>query len=461
MRVRGPGATGSIVWALAALGSGTACTLDRSAADGHFRCDAQRGCPEGRVCSADGFCELVLADAAQMVPDAGPAGAACGTMGLLRDDFTSLTLDRQKWLDLYASSYELDDGRLVFRPPNTTISSTIASLYIYDWRDSSLSARVFLAPEGTVPATAAGLYVGAYDLTVRMRASSGSDELVMEIADAESDILFAETAAYSPDDDAYWRVRHQDGEVLWETSPDGLDWTEQASADFDERGRPARAFLWMIAQESPDDGDPAEIGFDDVNLEAPEVDGFCPVDTLTENFDADELDVLDWEVDPCASLVDGRLHFEDVDPFCRIETRLAYDLTDGEIAFEVPEPGPGDPTVMVDLLYAFDQRLRIHMTEPGVPDRTITLQRVVDGEPEDLDSFELDPEAHRWWGFRHQSGSPAKLYFRFSPDGQEWTESEISPAPDVSSVRLEMAVAKEEVGTGAGPVELDNLNLPP
>jgi hypothetical protein len=436
-----------------------ACSLERSAEDGHFRCDDQRGCPAGRSCSPEGFCELMPPDAAPA--DAGPAGAACGTMGLLRDDFESIALDEQVWLRYFGGYAEVDGGRLVFRPPNMDGANTIASLWLYQWRDSSLSARVMPAAAGTVPATSAGLFVNAHDGNAQFKHETGADDLLMQITDADSNVVFEESVAYAPDEQAYWRLRHQGDRIHWDTSPDGAGWTEQASADFEERGRPARAFQRMGMTASEQDGVAAEVAFDDVNLGAPEVSGFCAVDTLTEDFDGDELDVFDWELEPCAELVDGRLHFEDVDPGCRIETRLAYDLTDGEVAIEVTDPGPGDPALGLDIIYSFRERLRILMKGGGDADPTITLQRLTDDVADDLDSFAFDPAAHRFWGFRHERGAPDRLYIRFSPDGVDWTESEISPSPDVSTMRLEINVWKEETGTGAGPVELDNLNLPP
>lgn len=448
-------ATDRVIGALAALLAGGACSLE-TAGDGRYRCDVGRPCPDGRVCSPEGFCELGLSDAAP--PDAGIEGA-CGTLGLLRDDFESISLDRRQWLDLYAGTATVDDGRLVFRPPNTSGQSTVASLVMYLLRDSGASVRVTASAPGTAPEIQPRLMLNSHDSSALLYLADGT--LHLEQLTSPGDVVvFEETLPYDPEQHAYWRIRHDTDRLVWETAPDGAAWTERAGTPFDALGRPARLFLWITTVAS-DTGDQAEVAFDDVNLDAPAVSGFCDIDTLSDDFSGGEIDLFLWDAGECASVQEGRLRFADVDPSCHTASRTAYDLRDSAIAIEVVDPGPGDPTVRMDLVVNATDRLRIEMAaEPKGP-RMIALQQVDEGVPEGLDAFALDAVEHRWWGFRHESGDPDRLYIRFSADGEDWDEHPITPSPDVSSVRIEVNTIKEAAGTGVGPVDFDNVNLAP
>jgi hypothetical protein len=457
--VTGGDATRPVLAALAALLALCGCSLE-SSADGRYRCDETHACPGDRLCSPDGFCEVELVDAApDMTPDAG-ALADCGTFGLLRDDFDTLALDDATWIDLFASWESLEGGRLVFRPPSDTTSvSTVASRYLYHFTDSWLSARVEPAAPGSAPATETSLFIGAHDMNIGLRHADGT--LYFErVASSDAATDFSESIEYNAVEHAYWRVRHDVDRIVWDTSPDGIDWTERATEPFEEAGRVARAFLWMKGT-GPGDGDPAVIAFDDVNLDGPPAPGFCGAGTLTDDFSADDLDPDLWATEPCAAVVEGHLQFAAVDPTCSMTSKTAYDLTNASIAIEVVEPDGGDPTLLLDLILPGDERVRIRLASDGDDTPTLELQRVSAGVPERLDSFDFDASAHRWWGFRHESGAPDKLYIRFSSYGDTWTEYPITPSPDVASVLLEVTAVKEATGDGLGPVAVDNVNHRP
>jgi hypothetical protein len=89
----------------------------------------------------------------------------------------------------------------------------------------------------------------------------GVDEL-------DADWFTVATLDHSAQDHAWWRIRHRDGLVLWELSPDGIAWTT-AGAWFPTFDVTALYVSLRLEYSDPDDGDPIASGpaaFGPVNL---------------------------------------------------------------------------------------------------------------------------------------------------------------------------------------------------
>ena len=149
--------------------------------------------------------------------------AAAGTVikppfTALSDDFTTLDTTT-KWTA--SGGVVLDTGRVKL-PVLTGYPATLQTKRRYDLTASSIYGQV------TMPAVGAGSR--GVSLTLRLDASNR----LMFISSGGS-LLAREVVAGTPTtevlgvSDTWWRIRESEGNVLWDTSPDGNTWTNRWS----------------------------------------------------------------------------------------------------------------------------------------------------------------------------------------------------------------------------------------
>lgn len=135
----------------------------------------------------------------------------------LADDFT--TQDNAKWTYFAAANVSAGQLQLV---PTVGYDNKIDSLATYDLTSSTVSVQVVTAPLGN----------GGIDTF--LKAYAGADEVrfyregtLLHFEEVVGGSTSATTLTYDPVAHAWWRIRHDGTNLLWETASDGLNWTTQ------------------------------------------------------------------------------------------------------------------------------------------------------------------------------------------------------------------------------------------
>lgn len=182
----------------------------------------------------------------------------------LADDFDDGLLGPQwgKWEDDGCDAFERD-GRIVFEHHATTLGSCgYYTQALYDLTGSSVAVEV-------PPAAGAGI-------STTLSAWAETDEYI-ELKQEEGQIrcfshignnsVQACAISYDPIMHRWWRLRHEDSLLYWETSADGQTWDEAAKH---ERGEmPIHEItigLWTESWDIGEDIESVPNGFDNLNL---------------------------------------------------------------------------------------------------------------------------------------------------------------------------------------------------
>jgi len=204
-------------YALGLLALVGACSFSADFSGKRFRCEIDRDCPDGITCGADGLCgafpggdgggggACVDGD----MPETFAGGAACEPWGSATTD-GAMTVEQ--------------GGSLVVAPePNMAI--TFGGCVSHEAVD--LSGGVFVEVSGTLPASAPSAYTvfnlynpvdGASPFAMNMVVHAGT-------LTAYLDDVSRMDATYDAVTMRWWRMRPAGGDILFETAPDGLDWS--------------------------------------------------------------------------------------------------------------------------------------------------------------------------------------------------------------------------------------------
>lgn len=122
----------------------------------------------------------------------------------------------------------------------TTAGSNQSNLIysgFYDMQDSGISAGVDAAPQGAGGGVARTIFGIRTDETTTNYAkiytnkSSGNRRMVAEVA-TNSSVSGIEDWDYDPVVMRYWRIREDNGIMIFDTSPDATNWTERFRSDY-------------------------------------------------------------------------------------------------------------------------------------------------------------------------------------------------------------------------------------
>ncbi|HUS69121.1 MAG TPA: hypothetical protein VMZ28_31510 [Kofleriaceae bacterium] len=204
-------------YALGVLALVSACSFTADFSGKRFRCEIDRDCPDGVTCGADGLCGVPAAG------DDGGAGACVdGDMpetfagGPPCEPWGSATADG-------ATTTE-EDGALVVAPaPDMAI--TFGGCVTHEGVD--FAAGVFTEVSQVLPADAPSAYtsfnlystvVGTSPFALSMTVHAGT-------LTAYLDDVNRQDVTYDPQLMRWWRVRPAGDDILFETAPDGLEWS--------------------------------------------------------------------------------------------------------------------------------------------------------------------------------------------------------------------------------------------
>ncbi|MGW5126673.1 hypothetical protein ACWEQ7_21985 [Streptomyces sp. NPDC004069] len=158
---------------------------------------------------------------------AGGGGPDPTAFELLADDFTGSTVNASRWPDAYGG-VTLVGGRA--RVPAVPAYAGLQSAAAWKLEGSHVFVEVPAVPAATGTATTATVHVltavEGTSLGFTYNAIAGTLRLFSNI-DYWDDT--AVTLTYSGTTHRWWRLREQGGTVYWDTSQDGVTWTNRRS----------------------------------------------------------------------------------------------------------------------------------------------------------------------------------------------------------------------------------------
>lgn len=423
-----------------------ACQFDSTYGDTEYRCDESGVCPDGQICQS-GVCR--------------PDPTQCGTLAAAKEDFDRLDLtqiDRRRW-HYWSDKPEfitVDDGQLVFSLPADAhgVGAGFGTQPVYALTGSAATVEIMDISMDHSTTLALELY--ARDGS---RASlSYRDETLYAVYRGGADPEILASLPYAPSAHRFWRVRESDDNLLWESSADGVEFTEHASRAVSDFGPWVGAYINLRKEHTSPER--VTVALDDLNgmqSSAP----LCASATMTDDFD-DGKRGTQWQVYEFGECkvreTDGRLGFEFPDSGaheCILQSTALYDLSASTITVEAP----------LEDVDGIEQCLKVFLphgddVEFELRDGKLRGEKQLDGDKDTVFSVEFDPRAHRFWRLR---GDGSALYWEVSPDGREWQlmGSHLSPALDIESVSISLIGDADDGKVENLGMSFDNLNLLP
>jgi hypothetical protein len=184
------------------------------------------------------------------------------TFDELADDFEDGVLNTTLWSGSYGDPDEVG-GRA--RIPCTTGYAGLKSASIYTLTDSGVTIRLYPpTPNGAASAAASVLVLtstGGTDGGFIVDPAQSAVGLYLREGYADAGAVFL---TYSPTDHAWLRFRENAGNVHWDTSPDGVTWTNQRTAA--TPAWTADTDLAFLIEGHRDAGTPDYVEVDSVNV---------------------------------------------------------------------------------------------------------------------------------------------------------------------------------------------------
>jgi hypothetical protein len=427
-----------------------------------YRCGEGDRCPEGQSC-VGGVCVLGGDDDGSdaSVPDADPTmpdgdvevADRCGTIALLRDDFTDPSTGLQwfSWTDSSATTIGESNGQLAITMLTGSFSwAGYSSAYAYDLTGSAYEVAV---PQA-----------GGWDTVIEVRSPDDDKaQMIVENGDLIAVVLNTPDTDrqamidYVPSTHRHWRIREAGGQLYWEWSTDRVTWNElhQMAAPF-----PVDHVFGIVAAGEFAPGGPNTALFDDVNLPAQIAnERYCAAETLRDEFASTPIDDQweSWADTGCSTTIaSGALHltFDGTnDAWCGIGSRHLFDLTESSLTIDAA--GVGTSTGFIAYLQATaprDDSTHVLIGREG-PD--LVVEQQLGANVPQSDAIPYDATAMRWWRLR---GAADRIYFETSPDATDWTVRLDAPAQmDLSQVSVSIGGGRYAAG-GSVAVDVAVLN---
>lgn len=388
----------------------------------------------------------------------------------LRDSFNDNTVDTVKWPNNYntgASGLPTETGGRA-RVPCDTGFAAYSSDTIYTLEDSNARARIFPPADGGAASEAWAQLLVASN-------TSGTDA-VIEVNAATGTITFASrvgftdgaavTLIYSATNHAWVRIREAGGTLFFDTSADGITWTNQRTTASPAWVSDTDIQIQLLAHR--DGGVVDFVEFDNFNI-TPSTAVFAD---LTDDFDDNVVDPVKWpdnyNTGPggLPTETGGRARVPCDTGFAAYASEPIYRL-EASHAFVQAFPPPG-----AGMIEAYSQLL-IVSNVPGTQiifqidaATSLVLMTVhVDFVDEGGSSIPYDPAQHAWIRIREDAGT---LYWDTAPDGRTWTTQHSDTAPSWvadNDLQVQLLAHCSPLVTGGGPTgeyaEFDNFNIAP
>lgn len=386
----------------------------------------------------------------------------------LRDSFDDNTVDPVKWPNNYntVGSLPTETGGRA-RVDCDTGFSGYASDTIYTLADSNARCRLF------PPAAGGGTEVWAQLLVT---SSTAGTDAVMEVDVASGNLTMANRAGFSDPgaavipydsvDHAWVRIREDSGTLFFDTSADGITWTNRHTDTSPGWVSDTDIEMQILAHRDAGTADFAE--FDNFNI-TPSTAVFAD---LTDDFDDNVVDPVKWPDNyntgsgGLPTETGGRARVPCDTGFAAYASDPVYRL-EGSYAFvqSFPPSGTGMVEAYSQLLILSNVAGTQIVFEVDAATNLLLMTVHVDFADEGGQTIPYDPVEHAWLRIREESGT---LFWETSPDGREWTVRHSDTAPSWVSendLQAQLLAHCSPAVTGGGPTgafaEFDDFNVRP
>ncbi|MFJ8049801.1 hypothetical protein [Streptomyces luteogriseus] len=392
-------------------------------------------------------------------------------IGELADTFDDGVVDTGKWPSNYNTGGGGDPteagGRA--RVACDTGFSAFTSDNTYTLADSHAWVEMY-------PPAAGGAATEAWAQLLIASSTSGTDAIA-EVNAVTGDLTLAvrtgyfDPAAtiltYNPVAHRWIRIREFGGNLLFDTSPDGLTWTNQRTTASPAWVGDADLEIQLIAHR--DSGTPDVAEFDNFNV-TPSTAVFAD---LTDDFDAPTVDTVKWpdnyNTGPGGTLPDqpaGLARVPCDTGFAAYASAPIYRLQDSHARVQMfPPHGPGHSESFAQLIVLSDVVGTQIVFEVDAATNILLMaihEGFIDENPATLP---YDATQHAWLGVREDAGT---LVWETSPDGREWTSRHTTTAPAwtaQNNLSVQLLAHCTPLVTGGPPSDdyayFDNFNIRP
>ena len=261
------------------------------------------------------------------VGDANLVLGRCGTPGAVRDNFDD-GVTSAIWRVANATTAVEQGGRLVVTPTGTMFAGYQAKHFV-DLTGAAIEVDVPQMLDTTTAATAelAARADGMHALTITQR----QGQLTALASDGVMTSMHA--VAYDPVQHRHWRIAESGGQVLFQTSPDGIAWTLLHMAATPSFVTTLRIDLG--AMPDPGSAPAGSVVFDDLDTRVP-LAAWCKADTLHDTFQRSMFG-LAWNnrisAGGCALSINFGAHTDEngAPGACFFGSSAGYDLTQSSV----------------------------------------------------------------------------------------------------------------------------------
>lgn len=387
----------------------------------------------------------------------------------LRDSFNDNTVDPVKWPNNYNTVGALPTetgGRA--RVDCDTGFSGYASDTVYTLAGSNARCRMF-------PPAAGGAATEAWAQLLVTSSTSGTDAII-EVNAVTGDITFANRTGffdpgaavltYSAVDHAWLRIREDAGTLFFDTSADGITWTNRHTDTSPGWVSDTDIEMQMLAHRDSGTVDFAE--FDNFNI-TPSTAVFAD---LTDDFDDNVVDPVKWpdnyNTGPGGLPVEagGRARVPCDTGFAAYASEPIYRLEDSYAFVQSFPPSGGGMVEAYSQLLILSNVVGTQIVfEVDAATNLLLMTVHVGFVDEGGQSIPYDPVEHAWLRIREAA---ATLFWETSPDGREWTTRHTDTSPSWVSdndLQTQLLAHCSPAVTGGGPTgafaEFDNFNVRP
>jgi hypothetical protein len=388
---------------------------------------------------------------------------------VLRDTFNDNLVDTTKWPNNYntgAGGLPTETGGRARVVCNTGFSA-YASDNIFTLEDSHAWVRMW-------PPAAGGAATEAWSQLLINSSTAGTDA-IFEV-NAVTGLLTmavrvgffdagAVSIAYNTTDHAWLRIQEAGGNLLWDTSADGLTWVNRRTTTSPVWVSDADLEVQLITHR--DSGTPDFAEFDSFNV----IPSTAKFEQLTDDFNAASVDTTKWPDNyntlgsPLPDQPDGRARVPCDEGFAAYASAPIYTLADSHALVQsFPPSGTGMTEAYSQLLILSDVDGTNITYETDTATNSVRMATRVDFIDQAVNVIGYDPTAHAWLRVREAAGT---VFWDTAPDGRTWTTqfSATSPAwVSEPNLQVQLLAHCSPLVTGGALsgefAEFDNFNLP-
>lgn len=378
--------------------------------------------------------------------------AACGRPSAIQDDFDDGVPASQWGLVKPAGSTLSESGGWLVVTPGAGQTAEYRSLHAVNLDEDRLRVEV---PAMVNTATQAGAYLaGEFDAQNQVLFVQQGGTLYSRLI--LGGVPTQQGISYDPAAHRYWQIRETAGALHWETSPDGMAWTQrmkQPTPAF------ARAVRIVLGASMPATGAPSTAAFDNLDLGRPRA-SWCAASSFSDDFDgalAPEWRLL--QSGPCTVQETSVAAFT-LEPGgtsqCAFQTTAAYDLRGSSVMVNIKALTVYFPPVGAYLAVELDSENRLSLefegtTPPKLRARARAAKAVV------LDASSNYATTQEWWRIR-ESGGTVSWEAATSVAGPWVTLATLATPFAVDAVHGEFGVATTAAISSAIPIGFTSYN---